>query len=79
MKGRKEVKTDCFILKKFLYFDRLNWEEEKILLLKLYDIIYHCYNIKMKRLELLSEKIKQHPPYVDSSFDYLNLASLLTH
>ena len=24
MKGRKEVKTDCFILKKFLYFDRLN-------------------------------------------------------
>lgn len=33
----------------------------------------------MKRLELLSEKIKQHPPYVDSSFDYLNLPSLLTH
>lgn len=32
----------------------------------------------MKRLELLSEQIKQIPPYVDSSFDYLNMGSLLT-
>ena len=32
-----------------------------------------------KRLELLSQRIKQVPPYVDSSFDYLNLSSLLTH
>lgn len=32
-----------------------------------------------KRLELLSEKIKQVPPYVDSSFDYLNMSSYLTH
>lgn len=32
----------------------------------------------MKRLELLSEQIKQIPPYVDSCFDYLNLASLLS-
>lgn len=33
----------------------------------------------MKRLEILSEKIKQTPPYVDSCFDYLNMGSLLTH
>ena len=33
----------------------------------------------MKRLEILSEQIKQVPPYVDSCFDYLNLGSLLTH
>ncbi len=32
----------------------------------------------MKRLELLSEQIKQVPPYVDSAVDYLNMGSLLT-
>lgn len=32
----------------------------------------------MNRLNLLSEQIKQIPPYVDSCFDYLNLGSLMT-
>lgn len=32
-----------------------------------------------QRLEFLSEKIKKiPPPYVDSSFDFLNLSSMLT-
>ena len=32
-----------------------------------------------KRLEFLAEKIKKPPPFVDSSFDYLNMSAFLTH
>ena len=32
-----------------------------------------------KRLEFLAEKIKKPPPFIDSSFDYLNMSSFLTH
>ena len=31
----------------------------------------------MNRLEVLAEQIKQTPPYVDSSFDYMNMGSLM--
>jgi hypothetical protein len=32
----------------------------------------------MNRLELLAEQIKQVPPYVDCSFDYMSFGALLS-